>query len=129
MIYLEFAQFGSALTKKKTDSTVLVTGATGYIAPHVIDKLLERKYRIIGTARSEPRYSSVLEKFELKYPSSNLSFEIGPEMAADHAIDKVLKSYREIKYVIHTASPTFFGLNLPLEETYFRPAGNGTLNI
>lgn len=112
-----------------TGSTVLVTGATGYIAQHVVDKLLERKYRVIGTARSESRYTSVLKNFELKYPGSDLSFEIVPDMAADHAFDEVLKSHPEIKYVIHTASPASFGLNLPLEETYLRPAVNGTLNI
>lgn len=112
-----------------TGSTVLVTGATGYIAQHVVDKLLERKYRVIGTARSESRYSSVIKNFKLKYPDSDLSFEIVPDMAAENAFNEVLKSHPEIKYAIYTASPASFGLNLPLEETYLKPAVNGTINI
>lgn len=32
--------------------TVLVTGASGYIASHVIKELLERGYHVIGTVRS-----------------------------------------------------------------------------
>ena len=32
--------------------TVLVTGATGYIASHVISQLLEKGYKVLGTVRS-----------------------------------------------------------------------------
>lgn len=32
--------------------TVLVTGASGYIASHVIKELLQRGYHVIGTVRS-----------------------------------------------------------------------------
>ena len=32
--------------------TVLVTGASGYIASHVIKELLHRGYKVIGTVRS-----------------------------------------------------------------------------
>ncbi len=32
--------------------TVLVSGASGYIASHVIRELLQRNYHVIGTVRS-----------------------------------------------------------------------------
>ena len=32
--------------------TVLVTGATGYIASHVIHQLLQRGYQVVGTVRN-----------------------------------------------------------------------------
>lgn len=31
---------------------VLVTGATGYLASHVINELLQRGYEVVGTVRS-----------------------------------------------------------------------------
>lgn len=31
---------------------VLVTGATGYIAGHIINDLLSRGYKVVGTVRS-----------------------------------------------------------------------------
>lgn len=31
---------------------VLVTGATGYIASHVINELLQKGYNVVGTVRS-----------------------------------------------------------------------------
>jgi len=37
------------------DSLVLVTGASGYIAGHIIKLLLERGYRVRGTIRSVKR--------------------------------------------------------------------------
>ena len=110
-------------------STVLVTGATGFIAQHVVDKLLERKYRVIGTARSEAKYAPILKQFKEKYPDAELSFEIVGDIAADDAFDDVLKKHPEIKHVLHTASPFSFGLNKPLDEAYIKPAVNGTLNI
>lgn len=110
-------------------STVLVTGATGFIAQHVVDKLLERKYRVIGTARSEARYAPILKQFKEKYPDAELSFEIVGDIAADDAFDDVLKKHPEIRYVLHTASPFSYGINKPFEEAYLNPAVNGTLNI
>jgi NADPH-dependent methylglyoxal reductase len=32
--------------------TVLVSGASGYIASHVIKELLQRDYHVVGTVRS-----------------------------------------------------------------------------
>jgi uncharacterized protein YbjT (DUF2867 family) len=32
--------------------TILVTGATGFIASHVINQLLQRGYKVVGTVRN-----------------------------------------------------------------------------
>ncbi|GAV26909.1 hypothetical protein PMKS-000370 [Pichia membranifaciens] len=109
--------------------TVLVTGATGFIAQHVVDKLLKRKYRVIGTARSEAKFAPLLENFKGKYPNADLTCAVVPDIAAPDAFDRVLKKHQEIKYVLHTASPFSFGLDKPYEEAYLKPAVNGTLNI
>jgi len=36
----------------KTDKPVCVTGASGFIAAHIVRELLERGYRVRGTVRS-----------------------------------------------------------------------------
>lgn len=44
--------------------TVLVTGASGYIASHVISELLQRGYKVVGTVRSianKAKYSFLYE--------------------------------------------------------------------
>lgn len=108
---------------------VLVTGATGFIAQHILDSLLSRKYTVIGTARPQERYGEVIDNFKQKYPNSDLSFEIVPDIATPGAFDELLKNHTEIKYILHTASPFSFGLNKPLDEAYLQPAVNGTLNM
>jgi NADPH:quinone reductase-like Zn-dependent oxidoreductase len=41
--------------------TILVTGATSFIAGHIIKLLLEKGYNVRGTVRSQARESAVLE--------------------------------------------------------------------
>ncbi|TID30963.1 hypothetical protein CANINC_000446 [Pichia inconspicua] len=109
--------------------TVLVTGATGFIAQHIIDDLLSKGYSVIGTARSQSKYQPILDAFKEKYPDAKLSFEIVPDISLEDAFDDVLKKHPEITAVLHTASPFSFGLNKDLKEAYLNPAVNGTLNI
>ncbi|TID30964.1 hypothetical protein CANINC_000447 [Pichia inconspicua] len=109
--------------------TVLVTGATGFIAQHIIDNLLSKGYSVIGTARSQSKYQPILDAFKEKYPDAKLSFEIVPDISLEDAFDDVLKKHPEITAVLHTASPFSFGLNKDLKEAYLNPAVNGTLNL
>ena len=108
---------------------VLVTGATGFVATHVVDVLLSKGYKVIGTARSEAKYEPLLKEYQAKYPNGDLSFEIVKDIAAPNAFDEVLKKHTDIKHVLHTASPFSFGLNQSLEEAYKIPAVEGTKNI
>ncbi|TID30962.1 hypothetical protein CANINC_000445 [Pichia inconspicua] len=109
--------------------TVLVTGATGFIAQHIVDNLLSKGYSVVGTARSQEKYQPILEAFMKKRPEANLTFEIVPEISAENAIDDVLKKHPEITAVLHTASPAALGQKRDLKDAYLKPAVNGTLNI
>lgn len=69
--------------------TVLVTGASGYIAAHVVEAFLKRGYNVRGTVRSEKTAEEV-RKTHSKY-AEQLSIAIVPDMAAASAFDEVVK--------------------------------------
>lgn len=45
-------------------STALVSGATGFIAQHIIHQLLQKGYEVIGTVRNEEKASRLLSLFQ-----------------------------------------------------------------
>ncbi|TID30961.1 hypothetical protein CANINC_000444 [Pichia inconspicua] len=112
-----------------SSKTVLVTGATGFIAQYIVDNLLSKGYSVVGTARSQEKYQPILDAFMTKYPDAKLTFEIVPEISIDKAFDDVLKKHPEITVVLHTASPATFGKTENLKAVFLDPAVNGTLNI
>ncbi|OAQ62532.1 cinnamoyl-CoA reductase [Purpureocillium lilacinum] len=103
--------------------TILVTGASGFIAAHVVATLLRRGYNVRGTVRSE---KSAVEVFRThsQYPG-RLSTAIVPDMAAPGAFDEAVQG---VDGIIHTASPFILGAN-DFETELFRPAIQGTVSI
>lgn len=112
---------------------VLLTGASGFIALHIINELLSNGYKVIGTVRAESKGKQIANNFSKLYPEliseGYLKFEIVPDIAAKGAFDHVLKNNQDIDFVLHTASPFSFGANISNEEAFLIPATQGTLNI
>ncbi|CCH60145.1 hypothetical protein TBLA_0C03420 [Henningerozyma blattae CBS 6284] len=105
--------------------SVLVTGATGYIAQHIITDLLEQNYKVIGTVRSESKGDNLVKLFN----SNNFTYEVVPDISVEGAFDKVLeKNAKDIKYVLHTASPVVFEVEDLLRDIV-DPAVYGTKGI
>jgi nucleoside-diphosphate-sugar epimerase len=88
-------------------SRVLVTGATGYLATHIINEFLMVGYKVIGTARNSEKADQTRELFA-QYGSSNYDCVV-PDMAADGAFDEAVKG---ISAFVHTASVTSFDKDL-----------------
>ncbi|HZZ89267.1 MAG TPA: NAD-dependent epimerase/dehydratase family protein [Caulobacteraceae bacterium] len=109
-----------------SDSLVLVTGGTGFIAQHCILALLGAGYRVRTTVRSLARAGEVRDYLATGgiEPGERLSF-----VAADLSADA---GWREAaagcSYVIHGASPTPSG-NQVSEEDWIRPAVDGNLRV
>ncbi len=104
---------------------VLVTGATGFIAKHIIVELLRQGFAVRGTVRDYLKTQPVLSTIEatgsdvsdLSFAAADLESDDGWDMAA-----------RDAKYVIHTASP--FPMQQPDDaEEVVRPAREGTLRV
>ncbi|KAG7700948.1 hypothetical protein KL912_004572 [Ogataea haglerorum] len=109
--------------------SVLVSGANGFIATHIVDNLLEAGYPVIGTVRSATKAEPLVRDFLKKYPAAKLSIEVVEDITAEGAFDGVLQNHHDVKYVLHTASPATLGLDKPLKEAYLDPALAGTLSI
>lgn len=106
--------------------TVLVTGATGYIAKHLVLQLLQAGYTVVGSARSvsreaelkaalEPHLSDASALDRLRVVALDLSTDEGWDAAMDG-----------VDVLMHTASP--FPLTQPKDEQEtIRPAVDGAL--
>lgn len=83
-------------------TTVLVTGATGFIASHTIAALLERGYKVRGTARS-PDKAEKLTSILSTYLGKPVEIEL---VAADLTKDDGWAAALEgVTYLQHLASP------------------------
>ncbi|KAJ9420055.1 hypothetical protein QL093DRAFT_2564492 [Fusarium oxysporum] len=88
---------------------VLVTGANGFIATHVLQNLLQGGYHVRGVVRSQASADAVLETFP-EY-SRSLSVIVVPSMTIAGAFDQAVK---DVDAVLHIASP--FTLSLKDNE-------------
>ena len=52
--------------------TILVSGASGYIASHVIKQLLKRGYKVVGTVRSLANKEKYQFLYEFDHAKENL---------------------------------------------------------
>ena len=118
--------------------TVLVTGANGFVAAHILNVLLDAGYHVLGTVRSKSAadrvrishgrsvYSSIsfLQANFSRY-GDKLSFALVPDIETPGAFDEVVK---DVDAVIHSASPFHYPVD-DNERDLFYPAVNGTVRI
>ncbi|KAJ0384176.1 hypothetical protein COL922a_008939 [Colletotrichum nupharicola] len=73
------------------DSTIVVSGANGFIASHIVDQLLAAGYRVRGTVRDTAKYSWLSAHFEKTYGPGRFTLHVVPEVTKNGAFDEVLK--------------------------------------
>ncbi|QLL31835.1 hypothetical protein HG536_0B07030 [Torulaspora globosa] len=106
--------------------SVLISGATGFIAQHIVNDLLKQNYKVIGTVRSQEKADKLKKQFG---NNPNLTLELVADIAAPNAFDHVLEKHgADVKVVLHTASP-FFVNSTEYEKDLLTPAVNGTKSI
>lgn len=106
--------------------TVLVTGASGFIAQHIVKLLIANKYNVLGTVRLAAKGEKLRKN--ASGPDSKFSYVIVPDIAAKGAFEHVLKDNPDVSVVLHTASPFFYDSTDP-ENDLIVPATEGTRNI
>lgn len=102
---------------------VLVTGASGFIAQHLVKTLLEKEYQVVGTVRSEEKGNALKDFFQ-----TGFEYEVVKDMTEAGSFDQALTNHKDIKYLFHTASPFFYDTTEP-EKDLVIPAIKGTENI
>ncbi len=109
------------------EGVVLVTGASGYIATHIVQQLLEAGYKVRGTVRSLQDDQKVAPLRNI-CPSAQHNLEL---VEADLLNpESWIPAVRGCNYVIHTASPVPWMLQNPNnEDDVIKPAVEGTLSV
>ncbi|KAL7411337.1 D-lactaldehyde dehydrogenase [Mrakia frigida] len=103
-------------TVPKKGDTILVTGASGFIAVHVVDLLLNEGFKVVGTVRRE----YLVNLFKGK----PFTYKIVKDIAEPHAFDEAVKG---VQGIAHTASP--FHLKADDPEELIKPAVEGTVGV
>ncbi|KAJ6513732.1 NAD-P-binding protein [Mycena vitilis] len=104
-------------------SLVLVTGANGFIASHIVDQLLAKGYNVRGTSRSADKSKWLYDVFDKKYGAGRFESVSVPDMVADGAFDEAVKGVRGI---VHVASIIDFGAKA---DQVVAPTVKGTLEV
>ncbi|KAH6620178.1 ketoreductase [Boeremia exigua] len=89
--------------------TILVTGANGYIASHVVKVLLDNGYNVRGTVRSDKAAAQLRETFP-GFIDKHLSIAFVADLSNSDEFANVIDS--SIVGVVHTASPAAY----PVED-------------
>lgn len=106
-----------------TATSVFVSGATGFIAQHIVKQLIEKGYKVVGTVRSTEKG----DRLKKNLGSDNFEYEIVKDIAEPNAFDEALKKHPEVTVFLHTASPFHFNTN-DVEKDLLIPAIQGTKN-
>lgn len=105
---------------------VFVTGATGFVAQHLIYQLLEKDYTVVGSVRSTEKGDTLTSLFK----NPNFHYEIVKDLInSKDDFDKALQKHPDIEAVLHTASPVFPSDLKDVEKDMILPAIHGTRNV
>ena len=86
------------------DSTVLVTGATGYLGPHIVKDLLERGYRVFCLVRSVERLHAAFEYYGVDLDKVEA---VTGDVTRKHfglSDEQYIRLCRKVKAVFHVAA-------------------------
>lgn len=103
---------------------VLVTGATGFIASHIVERLLAQGHRVRGTVRSLKKEKDLAPLRALAGASERLEL-VEADLLRDGAFDAAAQG---CEGVLHTASPYVLDAKDP-QKDLVDPALNGTRNV
>ena len=103
---------------------VLLTGASGFVASHVLELLVSKGYAVKATVRSQEKADFILNR----YKGKPVQTVIVPDIQDAHAFDHALEDDHDITAVLHTASP-FFSAKEDGAKELLNPAIKGTTNV
>ncbi len=72
-------------------SLVVVSGANGFIASHIVDQLLQAGFVVRGTVRDASKADWLKDYVASSYDSSKFEIAVVPDMSAEGAFDKAAR--------------------------------------
>lgn len=85
---------------------------------------------MIGTVRSQSKADTLQAKYNKKYTNPKLEFVIVSDLLQKGGFEKAFNEHKDIKYVLHTASPVTEQDSDQDYDTFFKkPAVEGTINV
>lgn len=72
-------------------STVLVTGANGFLGSHVADQFLRHGYKVRAAVRDPSKEAWAVDVFGKLYGKDSFELVAVPEMAVEGAYDEAIK--------------------------------------
>ncbi|MBL4757745.1 MAG: NAD-dependent epimerase/dehydratase family protein [Rhizobiales bacterium] len=102
---------------------ILVSGASGFIASHIIEKLLAAGSEIVGTVRDPANYEKTAHLMTMKGAETHLTL-----VAADLNDSDPFSDYVDVDIIMHTASPYVLTVK-NAQRDLVAPAVNGTLSM
>ncbi len=103
---------------------VLITGASGFIASHIVQELLAHGHRVRGTVRSLKKTKELAPLRELAGAADRLEL-VEADLLTDGAFDAAASG---VDAVLHTASPYVLDAKDP-QKDLVDPAVKGTRNV
>lgn len=107
-----------------TDAPVLVTGASGFVATHIVEQLLAGGYRVRGTVRNPEKSRQQGYLTSLGGAGERLEL-VAADLLTEGAFDEAV---RGCEYVMHTASPYVLTVK-DAQRDLVDPAVKGTLSV
>ncbi|KAF4465570.1 NAD dependent epimerase dehydratase [Fusarium albosuccineum] len=103
---------------------VLLTGANGFVASHILSILIDRNYTITATVRSQQKADDIIRTHpEWK---NKVNFAIVTDFTTAKPFDHLFQTAEvPFSYVIHTASPLHFQVS-DIQKEQIEPAERGT---
>lgn len=102
-------------------STILVSGASGFVALHTIERLLAKGCHVVGTVRNPADPAKTAELRALPGASDRLAL-VAAELTAPNPFD----AHTDVDAILHMASPYAINVNDP-QRDLVEPAVEGTL--
>lgn len=115
---------GDDIARDTADETVVVTGAAGFIASHLVGQLLAAGHPVRGTVRSLAKRDGYAHLLDLPHAGERLEL-VEANLLTPGAFDDVVQG---ASYVLHTASPYTVNAADP-QRDLVDPAVNGTINV
>ncbi|EAW09047.1 NAD dependent epimerase/dehydratase [Aspergillus clavatus NRRL 1] len=115
------------MTSSVNSQHVLLTGANGFVASHILSILIERGFAVTATVRSQAKADDIITT----HPSwkGKITFALVSDFTSQQPFDELFANTTvPFTHVIHTASPVKFNVQ-DIQKEMIEPAVMGTTEI